>query len=1362
MNTVAQAQAADAVALLDRFRQSESVWHERAEDGRRLADDLRTSGSPVTVLHGPPKSGRTEFVRRWVIPALEDADVRTRYMSGAGAPAGDSSDSVDFLVWDDFGTALDEGPGEAGAAAVQALSQLVAAGRTRVGLVIDENHLSRLFALSTVVPQVLADIRELPRAECRQLLDTLPALTLQYGVEVSPQALEAIQRDLHAVRAGAPMDPEMGGIVAFEVCRFNPANALFTVEHYRAVGGLTGLLEAHLDFLLQSAPAGGDIAIGWAVLEQVAKGDRNEAGGFDDIAARFDAPADAPGRAVAWLEHDRHVIRRRSTGLLTFVHIEFLAAVEARLQRETLAYGWLRWSLRQGARQFEESEALLTEPSFRRAHAHRSVVSVAPDEAALMLRCALMYEHSGMPGAVDHWLRRVKSDDARVDILLAVLFNPQADVRRRAAGTLKGFPRPEVRTQLHLLALRDPDAGVRHEAVDSLRHFKDEALRSALIEELQHRTGPFRVQAIEALRMFDDPVAVAALAGVVCGNVAGRERTERRAALTTLALLDTDEAADALVGVALEDPDAEDREDAALALAALSREPTVEHVLQRLATYKPPSGTPFNPGLAGAGRTLGWLIVVLAVVACTMVAPGLIFATRQRWRVAAGLTLAPWLALGLAGIDTGASVWSLSVTLGLLLPLRSLLAERAGGSIGRYATALTAVLFTFCALTYFAVVHGLASLLAQSYRRGLSLIGCQATGVVMLVVAGHLLDEFEAFSQVSLAVELSTMTLLFASLIVLACTYAAGIATVVRDVFVRGATRPLRQRLAAVYDHVVQNPAAAAVLLRQLTTDRLGLQSPAAAVIRRHGRLMQSQLQAAWPAADARVRRLLFALTASRRDPAGIEMLRTMAPALGWRARLQYARADWGFRFSLWPRPALIMLALFLLTAGALGTALHAKDRHQPTTIAQGFDTDPVSWARGWRVQVLERLASQTVDPVTARAAGIQLSDALSGTAAARDIKLRNELIEAIGRVAPTLSVRPAADFVDTLAVQLSSPESQSSTIDALKAVGTPKAAATLLEFIQRPGITTTRGARIGQQADGSEARARAIAALGHMQHAGFEPLLALEALKANEALDDEVRSAAARALKEADPLMWAEYHVSSAYAGSPVYETAMAQARNVLGGDREPLRLLRARQVLWDAAVKAARGQLEADAPNYWAAKSALLEAVAVTDRLDQSEEVRRLGVLVTVGLHDTLGPTTPEGYAAAYDVLSRLEDLRGQSELSALVEANLVEASLTSGRHAEALRRAREVLRFERDRGSRLVMGAFELAALELTGDRAGADAAYGDLTRKFEGWNPDDRTNWTFDGTRTYISRARLDPQREKRLTDLLDRLESLPSQ
>jgi hypothetical protein len=630
----------------------------------------------------------------------------------------------------------------------------------------------------------------------------------------------------------------------------------------------------------------------------------------------------------------------------------------------------------------------------------------------------------------------------------------------------------------------------------------------------------------------------------------------------------------------------------------------------------------------------------------------------------------------------------------------------------------------------------------------------------MLVMAGYLLDDFEAFRHVSLAVRISTMVLLFGSLAVLACTYAAGIASVVLDVFVRGASRSLRERQAAVYDHVVQNPAAGALLLRQLATDGLDLESPAARVIRTHGRRMQAQLEAAWPAADARVRRLLFALTAQRRDPAAIEMMRAMAPQLGWRARIRCARADWGFRFSLWPRPALIMLGLFLLTAGALGTALHAKDRHQPATIAQALEDNAPS-SRVASVQVLERLATQQSDPMTARAAAAALSDALTGSAAARDLNLRIALVEAIGRVAPKFSAPPTADFVDALAVQLSSIDSQSPAIDALKAVGTPKAAAKLVEFIERPRSPVTRGARAGREGNDLDARARALSALGGMQNAGFQPLLALEAIKASESIDAEVQAAAAQALERADPLMWAEYHVSSTYVGSPVYETAMGQARTVMAEGSDPSRLARARQVLWDAAVQATRAQLADSSPNYWAAKSALIEAVAVSDRPDQSEEVRQLGVLVTVGLHDALGPATPEGYDAAYDVLSRLENLRGQSELSALVKANLVEAALTTGRHPEALRRAREVLTLERDRGTRLVMGAFVVAALELSGDRAGADAAYADLARELEGWKADDRTNWTFDGTRTYINRARLDPQREKRLMEVLDRLESPPA-
>ena len=157
----------------------------------------------------------------------------------------------------------------------------------------------------------------------------------------------------------------------------------------------------------------------------------------------------------------------------------------------------------------------------------------------------------------------------QVDILLEALSESRAEVRARAARFLAGYPRDDVRNQLHLVALRDSDAHVRAQAVASLGAMKTIAnLLLSLGRELTEPNSPLRLHAVDALAIFKDARACGALAQVVRSNAPGEDVEARLRAIDVLARQETVEAVEVLLDTAMQDPDGEDRSRAAAALAS--------------------------------------------------------------------------------------------------------------------------------------------------------------------------------------------------------------------------------------------------------------------------------------------------------------------------------------------------------------------------------------------------------------------------------------------------------------------------------------------------------------------------------------------------------------------------------------------------------------------------------------------------------------------------------------------------------------------------------------------------------------------------------------------------------------------------
>ena len=1364
--------APDDFAFLDDLLKSEDLWVERAEEARALGEHILQSSASIVVLHGPARAGKSELIRRWLMPFL--GATRSVFYRSAWDPAKGVTDTGRHLVSladvlaaqgillvDEFEQDLMRSGGTRGEFMEQ-LAHWAAGGRRggQVVLILQEDYLSHIFRLREEIPGIAEDVHEMPRFLTTGLARVLERTTSRCGIRVSAAFLDAVARDLTAVSGPTTLSPELVAVLTFELRRSRGTGRELGEEDYKALGGVVGMLEAHLDFLCERLPNKAEPPIAWAVLEEAVNVSPGQAINLVDIANRFDVEPEVPADVLRWLQTERRVLRKSHAGTYDLVPGQLLTAVSVRAGREADAAEYSLWVLRQGVRHFAEVQALLSEHAFRRVHAHRSSLTVTDSEAGLMLRCALAYADPSVPGVTEHWSRRVKDPGTRLEILLDALSDSQATVRQLAVERLREFPLGEVRGQLHLLALRDPSDAVRKAAVNSLDAVKNVDLRDALIQEVNERTSPYRLQAIEALRIFPDAEAISALGRVIGSNTPAEEPGARAQAIRVLGEQEVPAAADALLDIALEDQDNDDREGAARALGLSKTDTLARHVLDRLRQRRRVATTrgpwPRDP-VKAALRGLAGFVAALASVVAGIWIHGLLLAALRRFRLAVAVTVIEGVGIALyqssnSDVSSGGAFLLLgTLAVGVLLPLRTLLVDRLESKPqGWFRSGLGIVLFAVCGVSVFLFLHGLASLLAKEVRRGLVLTGFEAVSIFLLIVGMHFQEEYAAFRTLSPWFIWLPAALLIVGAALFVTTFVVGVGSILLDVFVFRQRREALRRIGIVYAQMARRPRMPAIVLQALGSSVPADVRWGSTMVRAYGREMQSSLRDGWTAADQQTRRRVFAAMARRKDADFMEFLKTAAPTLGWRARARYAWVSLAFPLSFLPKPLLVMVALLLSMLIGVTWALQVGRANEPAILMKVIQDASEAEVRSLAIRNLRLLAEQQDDPFIADSAWSELGTALNAQPAP-SLEVREELLRAIadaGRA--SRQQQDKEPVVDVVAKQLSQPDARLSAIATLGAIGSFEAVLKLKEFVELSHPVARRSSQAAP--DEAEARKKAIETLGAMSAEGEqEALAALIALSRDEALTADLKLAAINTLKSFDALTRSEYALDEGRLDDAVREADQALLDRPDNADRQR----RAFSVL--AKAHGGRGASLFEAKEYEAALSDLLAGLNSRPGEDSLPTLVHLGLNLAFVIHEELAPAGRMTFQDVHDILSKLEPVATDPVDQFLIEQNLVEANLTTGRYPEALGLASRVLnKAQKEPGTALTMHWMIYAAHALSGNKAEADRAGRELTRSFEALQPGFQNNWTFAGTRDYIKRRAQPPVRDA-LLDALDKIE-----
>jgi len=539
---------------------------DRGSDAEALTKLILESPAKVVVVAGAKNSGKTQFIREWIIQKLRErqrtvvADCAEGLTDVALAALADNC----IVVLDSFDRflRLPDTQRKAG------LDRLLSDQRRATAVVVTSSQsLGDLLTLRKQEPEILDRLFEL--CELRLSVE-LP----RYQPRPDAAPVQYSSRDLAVIEEG------LAGIgeTAVTPLLLSIIDADFRSGSYDPQGGLRGILDRYLDRRLRSVDTiegfgEGASAVAREVLKELVENAGHKV--LNGLAERLDVASELPGQCYEWLINCSHLVRQVDGEALEVQPPQVRALIQASVDEDRRVRAKAERLLADGLEGRRKVGTILPRDRFAEVNAQQLLLKTDPDQAAFLTLCAFRFFPNEDPGPVNYWFRRVGDRSLQVQTLLEGLSDPTPRARRRAAGMLRDFDEPKVHGQLGLLALEDPAAEVRQQAVDGLAAFANkEPIREVLEKEASEGSGDGRIRAIEALRIFTDDRCARFLRNLVDQP---SPPVVREAAIDALARTVSLEAVSSLVEIGLHDKDAVDRERARTALAALDSEKLTTH-----------------------------------------------------------------------------------------------------------------------------------------------------------------------------------------------------------------------------------------------------------------------------------------------------------------------------------------------------------------------------------------------------------------------------------------------------------------------------------------------------------------------------------------------------------------------------------------------------------------------------------------------------------------------------------------------------------------------------------------------------------------------------------------------------------------
>ena len=1364
----------------------------RSAEAERLTSFILSHKTRIIVLSGPQASGKTVLLTRWLVPTLRATAQPLGYTVAYGkctraTPATFSVDDRDvpfedllsrktILVVDEFDRIFDQSRDERRAHLDSLFAKLEHANPEAILVaVVSEQNLTSMYALSSYDPGIVNSVCEIKPVGISDGLQQLALQDTADGVTYDPSVLEKLRDEsLELERRGIDVTFDLLKLLHDRFCREAKETGVKKIEaaDYEKIGGLLGVVREHVGRRLDTLEAEreGSDEIARAILQRVFESNtRGSPAKFVDMAPRFEVQQTAIDTIISALTAPNGLLFRAGRDQYEFQPPQVAAVIEEDEQLRQIQNERAARIIEEGLRSRQQLGTFLPQARFTEIHRQRSRLVVDDEMARFLLQCALRDEGAGS-AAAEYWLRRISSPDDASDVLLTAAFDASPAVRERVAWLLGGFPDPIVRERLSVLALTDSSEAVRYGAVESLSKMANDELLQRLLQEINKPNSQYRLAALDALRIFPRPDVAKVLQGIVSDPAS--DVTMRTKAVDVLAMLNIDDSVDALIDIALNDSDSDDREAAARALSITVPEGLNHRILDRLDWRRPTRSVVIAAVLLSIG-----LIVGMAVAGFSMV--GAIFSKR------AGL---------------GLVLVALTIVTGVLLRRMRDGRIRWRSTLGFVALALYAV----CAVTVLPFIHGLAHIMVKRYQRGFALLGLEALGIFMYAVLSGA-TEFVPIPGLGFLAMLYRV----AGVLLIVGTYFYDVlATTFRTVLFRKAmTR--EERRANIYEATFGNPVMADSVFGDLRGADRAKSRRAKRLVRKYGgSMMPSKLlqmlkasggahrpYVVWALAAAKDtvtietlerlargarRRQQFAIGAVLGEKPTVESiaaLRRIGEKSGFVFRLLAALATLRFRLSVWPWSARLA-ALALIPAAGVLLYHGAMIRRNPAwaeiiTLRQplpsltqkskivNFLAD--AYPRESTEQLRELFQERRTQPMDSLHAAlvrglVLIRDANGG--GEDDRELRDQLAAEAPKFGALLR-GDSTEFVLGLRVLRAMAQSRDSTFG-------PIAEHVMIQYVNEDtsfsGNTLWRKQAI-LRVLGLVPWDRALPALDGLLKtrvsdrvqsknpgsAEFADLIRDQIVQT--AKQANVSISARNATTERRRFLDVLNRLDAASSDLSMLKRDVAQAVQVSGCDRN------ADGVCNEADEDALRAI--ADNPSIEDGYRDLLSHYALGKQfqsaVDTFEVLKRRyptsvwpGKILSEMFHETRAVADPAAFERAYDEMRGVRQLPAYAKLKVSspgdyvrMESDYVEVAFTARRFAEAEAVARDLLASSPGTVDRLNMRLFIYLAAIMKRDVSGAAARLGELDAVIRALPSNHYNNWVYPGTRAFIDGSDLAP-------------------
>jgi hypothetical protein len=1377
---------------------------DRRELAARVTGFILNAHNTVVVLHGRPVSGKTELIRKWVIPALravEGDNARevwygdcTKGFPGVLEGADGSVARFEALTYhrsilfiDDFGSIFEGSPKERHAIVDEVFGKLQQKdAQALIVLVTDSRHLTSIYALGSYEPGIV--VFEIGNVQINEGLDQL----VTADPEGAPHYHEQVRADL---LEDAEALEEDGWDVTFGLLRVLDAHfrqvptMAEDSRQYQAAGRLRGILRRYVeDRLAQLDTASEEDQVARALLERIVEAKKEASGsvskellprlGVNDKQLRRVLDQMLKMKIIEETAPHTYELFPRPLGM---VIVEDSAARRPAIERAMRA-------LEDGFRSWSVLGDPLPRARYAEIHALRRYLQLNGELICFMLQTSLRYENGEFAGASEYWLQRMPQQVDGMDILLASMFAETAEVRLRAARLLSRFHEPEVRDRLRAVALTDGDPRVRAQAVASLEPMKTDDLLQQLLSEVKHEKSAYRVPAIQSLKLFKEQRVVTVLKQIVEDGHA--EDPLRRNAISVLGTISTTESADALLRLAIEDKDEVDREEAAKALSSNQSPSLIRHILDAL------------DRVSGKRRTQVWAATLTALaLAAAILVTGLVLPWMIDSATALGLTL-----------FLGASVLLVAET---GFSLKKLAAQKTGQR--SYLRFLSRVLFALCAVSVFYWVHGLPHMITGRWRRGLMLFSLQLVAIALVLIFGMMGNLPGVLGWIATAYFLGGVVLFVGS-------YLDSVYEVLVDTLLNKEGVELEQRKRNVYRHLFANAAVTQFVFDTLTStdgrerarsrkllarfatsgppevlthqlaadDRVTVFLATKALRARKSDDTVQVLAQAWPNADDALRRRIAGVLSSTPTEKSIQALDRLVPARS-AMRMRKAVARWRYRTSVWPRSARALVVLCVpLVAGGLfhgWQVIRNPAWGQIITLSSGLDWLFISPAPEEKMISAADVMSEHYPESSAdvlldmfREGNHRDRPAVHSAIAQGLVRIDSAFDKPDGAPALRSEVHEAllagsTDFYDDLG---SFHNFSTAAVDALKAIGNARDAALgavgtslLVRFVLGESV------KVLAQDSGAEhtTQREVIAALGEIRPERALPALDTILRRTGNVHGEEIRPQIERVAQRAY-LNLLDLEAASRAPGLDSaqrmdrYRTLMSFGRKLeitLNGMEEKPSLVKDVNALLervgscdqnadalcndvDAALALIRSNPAVETGyrqilDYYGATGSYQGALGEfqTLKAEHAESVWPRKLLSEL-YHEYL-PQLDNAFKASYDELAELRELQAYHDLPEFeqlrFEADFAEVALSAERYMEMEQIVRRLLAGKAELHHRLNMAIFLYIGALAQQDIPRAESRLRELQAQVASLPSEFYNNWIYPGTRVFINRKFQNP-------------------